>query len=290
MGKDSAIEWTDHTFNPWWGCTKVSPGCQHCYADTVSSRFGHNVWGVDAPRRFFDVGHWNDPLGWEYDAGISGKRQRVFCGSMCDVFEGRLDLIDERERLWRLIGETPSLDWLLLTKRPENVSAMVPWADNWPDNVWLGVSVENQKFADDRLSILVEIPAEVRFISAEPLLGKIDLRMWLPEIDWVIAGGESGAQARPMHPFWVTNILNDCTYTGTAFFFKQWGEWMPTDYMVSGYVGANGKKLCLWSDGRTDEEWSLWDDPDGIVVSKVGKKKAGRRLYGKEYSEFPRGI
>src|SRR5437764_7892645 len=135
MAKNSHIEWTHHTFNPWWGCAKVSPACKHCYAELWAKRMGQRIWGGDAPRRFFGDAHWNEPLEWNDEAQDANERMRVFCASMADVFERRSELDQWRERLWLLIECTPWLDWLLLTKRPQNISAMVPWDDSWPSNV-----------------------------------------------------------------------------------------------------------------------------------------------------------
>jgi protein gp37 len=165
MAKDSSIEWTHHTFNPWWGCTKVSPGCKQCYAETFSRRLGQNIWGIRADRRFFGDAHWRQPLKWNAEAAKAHVRRRVFCASMADVFENRAELASVRERLWQLILDTPSLDWLLLTKRPEHVKKFVPWGDAWPANVWAGVTAENQRWANKRIPLLIEIQAAVRLLS-----------------------------------------------------------------------------------------------------------------------------
>src|SRR6185503_17179454 len=151
MARDSKIEWTHHTFNPWWGCTKVSPGCKHCYAETWAKRVGKALWGPKAPRREPSDAYWRQPLAWNADALRRGRRARVFCASMADVFEDRRDLDASRERLWQLIAESPKLDWLLLTKRPQNVSRLAPYGESWPDNVWLGATAENQKWLDKRM-------------------------------------------------------------------------------------------------------------------------------------------
>jgi protein gp37 len=151
MGKNSHIEWTHHTFNPWWGCAKVSPACQHCYAEAWAKRVGARVWGAKAPRRFFGNDHWNEPLKWNSEAKKNRIRYRVFCASMADVFEDRIDLDLWRARLWDLIDATPYLDWLLLTKRPESVEKLSRWGAVWPANVWLGTTVENQECAEKRL-------------------------------------------------------------------------------------------------------------------------------------------
>ena len=154
MAKNSRIEWTTHTFNPWWGCVKLSPACKHCYAESWARRVGKSVWGTKAPRRFFGDKHWSEPLKWNNEAAHAGIRARVFCASMADVFEDRDELDVWRERLWRLIAETPALDWLLLTKRPDLVSKKTPWGKNWPSNIWLGTTVENQRWANKRLPVL----------------------------------------------------------------------------------------------------------------------------------------
>lgn len=220
--KDSAIEWTDHTFNPWWGCEKVSPGCAHCYAETFAKRTGHRVWGSGAEHRFFGDKHWNEPLRWERAAKDAGMRQRVFCASMADVFEDRRDLDSQRARLWDLIRATPSLDWLLLTKRPENFR-MLPWGgydDPWP-NVWVGTTVEDQERADLRIPLIGVVPAVVRFLSCEPLLGPITLPS--SNVHWVIVGGESGHGARPMWVAWAHSLVEQCRAAGIACFVKQLG-------------------------------------------------------------------
>ena len=227
MSEHSEIEWTHHTFNPWWGCTRVSPACEHCYAESFAKRLGLGVWGVQADRRFFGDAHWNDPLKWNRKAAAVGVRERVFSGSMCDIFEDRRDLDVHRERLWRLVESTESLDWLLLTKRPENVMSMTPWRHAWPANVWLGTTVEDQKRADQRLPHLLKHPAVVRFLSVEPLLGPVDLRPWLPQLQWIILGGESGPKARPMAIEWARAVRDQCSEFGVPLIFKQWGNHAP---------------------------------------------------------------
>lgn len=274
MAKNSEIEWTDHTFNPWWGCTKVSPGCTNCYAEVWARRYGHNVWGPKNARRFFSNRHWNQPLIWNRQAERHGRRARVFCASMADVFEDNPVLTEERERLWQLIEQTPMLDWLLLTKRPENMLRMTPWTAEWPRNIWAMTSVENQQQALKRLPILIDIPASVRGISAEPLIGSVDLTSWIQEIDWVIVGGESGRNARPMHPEWARKLRDDCIEAKVPFFFKQWGKWAPTEH-------DTGDVLRLQASGRDSEVY---------VVAPVGKKAAGRLLDGRTWDEVPAGV
>lgn len=242
MGVNSRVEWTDHTFNPWWGCAKVSPACAHCYAEAFAKRTGNGVWGVDAPRRFFGEPHWREPVKWNAAAAKAGKVARVFCASMADVFEDRPDLEDARGRLFGLIEATRMLEWLLLTKRPENIRAMLPsdWLKHPPRNIRLGATAENQEWANRRLDALGSAcPDTSLFVSVEPLLGPMDLEPWARVLDWVIVGGESGAYARPMRAEWVRDIRDFCQRNGQAFFFKQWGGRTPK---------ANGKLL----DGR---EW-----------------------------------
>jgi len=232
MGQDSKIEWTHHTFNPWWGCVKVSAGCTHCYADTFSKRYGHDIWGVDRPRRFFGDKHWAEPVKWNKEAEKVGERRRVFCASMADVFEGREDLSPHRWRLFNLIESTPDLDWLLLTKRPENMLNLLPtnWLIDPRPNVWLGTTAENQEQAGKRIPELLATPAAIRFLSCEPLLGPVNLHEvtrdpfgGIPGIDWVIVGGESGHGARPMDEAWARDLRDQCKDAGVSFFMKQMG-------------------------------------------------------------------
>ena len=279
MAKNSQIEWTHHTFNPWWGCSKVSPACDNCYAELWAKRMGHQLWGGDAPRRFFSDSHWRDPLVWNEEAGSEKVRARVFCASMADVFEKRYDLDGQRKRLWKLIAETPNLDWLLLTKRPQNIGSMIPWkAEAWPDNVWLGTTVENQKFAGQRLPHLLKHKAAVRFLSCEPLLGPIDLSPWtkakdLQPIDWVIAGGESGPGARPMHPDWATKLLAQCQEKNIAFHFKQWGHWVPAE------IATHTPKSSIIS----------LPAERPVTMVRLPKKEAGRMLQGTTWDGVPVG-
>ena len=207
----------------------MSPACAHCYADTLARRYGHQLWDTSRSRRFFTEAHWRKPLKWNRDAQQDGTSVKVFCASMADVFEEHPDLNPWRRRLWTLIEETPALQWQLLTKRPEAVAAMVPWGQDWPANVWIGASIENSRFTF-RADILRELPAKVRFISAEPLLGSLFLNgklnrrpLDLAGIDWLIAGGESGPRHRPVEVSWVRELRRACRDTGTAFFFKQHG-------------------------------------------------------------------
>lgn len=279
MGQNSKIEWTHHTFNPWWGCLKVSPACKHCYANAWAQRLGLELWGGKrTERRFFSDKHWREPLRWNEEAQREGERRRVFCASMADVFEDRVDLDPWRERLWPLIEATPWLDWLLLTKRPENVASSVPWKKKWPRNVWLGTTVENEKYARRNIPFIERLPAAVRFVSCEPLLGAINLAPWLRQspatkgINWVIAGGESGHHSRPMNPVWVEDLRDQCIAAGVPFHFKQWGHWGPESaadrraVLTVDLPGRNGLKVRLF---------------------RVGKKESGRLLDGRTWDGLP---
>jgi len=269
MGKHSKIEWTHHTFNPWWGCTKVSEACKHCYAETWARRVGKDVWGPRAERRFFGDLHWKQPLIWNQEAEAVGVRKRVFCASMSDVFEDRQELQEHRARLFDLICRTPHLDWLLLTKRPENVSRLMGCSHDWPGNAWLGTTVESQTRAEERIPHLVETPAIVRFVSVEPLLGPLNLSAWLGNVvTWVIAGGESGGKARPSHPDWFRSLRDQCTGSGVAFHFKQWGNWSPL-----GETAVNGHRLFEFVGGQK--------------VIRLSKTKSGRMLDGRTWDEVP---
>jgi protein gp37 len=193
--QDSKIAWTDHTYNRWIGCTRVSEGCRNCYAETQNRFYKWNggSWGPGAPRKLTSEAYRKQPLKWDRDAARAGKRARVFCASLSDVFDPEAPT-GAREDLWELILETPNLDWLILSKRPENFDAMLP--DRWViyHNVWLGVTCENRKSGYPRLDILRKTPAVVRFVSCEPLLEDVsDIN--LDGIDWIICGGESGHHA-----------------------------------------------------------------------------------------------
>lgn len=226
MGADSKIEWTHHTFNPWWGCQRVSPGCEHCYAETFSKRVGLKLWGPTNERRFFGDKHWAEPLKWNRDAERSGERRRVFCASMADVLDDRPELVDPRARLQSLIIDTPWLVWLLLTKRPQNALRLlsedfIPMGV-WPANVWLGTTVEDQTRARERIPHLRDTDAPVRFLSCEPLLGPVTLSpVELAGVHWVIVGSESGPGARPMAIEWARSLVNQCVDAGVPVHVKQ---------------------------------------------------------------------
>jgi protein gp37 len=256
MGERSAIEWTDATFNPWWGCTEISPACDHCYARTWAHRLGY-PWGLGAPRREFGDAHWREPYKWARTLPAKlGRRPRVFCASMADVLDKDAPA-GARERLWALIVGTPELDWLILTKRIGNARTMMtPWFESpsnprgeLPPNVWLGATIANQEEADRDIPKLLDTPARVRFLSMEPLLGPVRLsQSWCDylvgwetvserdrrgdevplqaqtnRIDWVIVGGESGANARPFTLGYAKELVAQCRAVGVPVFVKQVG-------------------------------------------------------------------
>jgi protein gp37 len=321
MAENSKIEWCDHTFNPWRGCTKVSPACDNCYAEAQCGRFGIADWGPHADRQLAADSTWKQPHTWNRKAIKAGVRAKVFCASLADVFDNHKSIKPYwREALWQTIRDTPQLDWLLLTKRPQNIDEMLPadwgWDDGgWP-NVWLGTTVENQTEAHRRIPHLLDVPARVRFLSCEPLLGPVDLtwvrkgeansidaltgryvvdgygQLQIGKIDWVIAGGESGPGARPSHPNWFRQLRDHCAKAGVPFHFKQWGEWLPFTIYSNGNLdptipadGFDLKKLRRWRDdgGFTpiapEEPVNVAMAP-GILATKVGKHRAGRLLDG----------
>jgi protein gp37 len=258
--------------------------------------------------------YWRGPVKWNRDAQAAGVRARVFCASMADVFEDHPDVGVHRDRLWPLIETTPWLDWQLLTKRPENVAAMVPWSGTWPTNVWIGTSVETQRFADQRIPVLLALTgAAVRFLSCEPLLGPLDLAGYLPRpadapwfplecrhgydhcpicdrtlapqdaIAWVISGGESGPKARPSHPDWFRGLRDQCVAAGVPHLFKQWGEWSPVRAL-----GQQGRARFIGPSGERFNERHPQDmDPTWATVYRVGKKLAGRELDGRSWDQYP---
>lgn len=231
MAENSKIEWTDHTANFWWGCVKVSPGCQHCYAETFSKRVGRNIWGPAATtERWRTVGPWRDILKWDKAAAAEGVRKRVFAQSMSDFFEDHPQLESWRAEACVILEGLKWLDIQLLTKRPENIKRMVPphWLEQWPSHIWIGTSVENQSVADERIGHLMYVPAAVRFLSCEPLLGPLLLSGYLSMrdfhgIDWVIVGGESGHNARYMDMNWAKSIVAQCRAADVPVFVKQLG-------------------------------------------------------------------
>ncbi|MEN5117457.1 phage Gp37/Gp68 family protein [Luteimonas sp. TWI662] len=306
MAETSAIEWCDSTFNPWIGCTRVSPACDHCYAAvSTPTRTMGIAWGAGQARRRTSPSNWRQPLTWNARHAVffaeHGRRRRVFCASLADVFDNEVAphwLAD----LLSLIALTPNLDWLLLTKRVGNVQRALRMAGahmaataattpahrllaDWlrgtpPANVWIGATICNQSEADRDIPKLLLVPAAVRFLSMEPLLGPVNLYGFVSanrrcinaagvtdSLDWVIVGGESGPNARPMNPQWVRDVRDKCAAAGVPFLFKQWGEWVSVSE-----VGGEGPHHTF-DDGRT--------------VRRAGKKAAGRTLEGATHSAWP---
>jgi protein gp37 len=220
VGRETGIQWCHHTASFWRGCTDISPGCLHCYAEDLA-RINPAVlgeWGPKGRRAIAAESYWRQPLAWDRAAEAAGERRRVFF-SLGDPFEDRPELEAPRLRMFGLMGQTPHLDWLLLTKRPGFARGWIA-GHPLPDNCWLGVSVEDQQWADGRIPVLRSIPARVRFLSVEPLLGPIVLPD-LAGIAWAIVGGESGRRARPCDPDWIRSIVGQCRSAGVAPFVKQ---------------------------------------------------------------------
>lgn len=363
MADKTGINWADSTFNPWIGCTKVSPACDNCYAEREWQDRRHVVnWGPGAPRKRTSAANWRNPIRWNEKAfaqcdacrwrgespfaglgdecpncgeGLRPARRRVFCASLADVFDNEVDT-QWRADLFALIESTPNLDWLLLTKRIGNVGRMIPdrWSVTLPSNIWLGATVCNQAEADRDIPKLLAIKTlGIRFLSIEPMLGPITLTsevsippdengpwrvgyMAGPDdgktslsvsreealkdaINWVICGGESGPNARPMHPKWVRNLRNQCAAAGVPVLFKQWGEWVPRSECY--HTFADGKS-CVdldpgstkWPCIRLTERGMNGRDlansvgaGDEAYMQRVGVKMAGRLLDGREHNGFP---
>lgn len=383
MSDQTGIEWADSTFNPWMGCTKVSPACDHCYAERDTRRFGRVEWGAGKPRVRTSASNWKLPERWNdkpfyacscgargesvfpcsasgyCDGIVAPARRRVFCASLADWLDNEVP-IEWLVDLLDLIRRTPNLDWLLLTKRIGNWSRRIAdaqgylhahsplmntpdlykWLTYWldadeaPANVWLGATVVNQAEADRDVPKLLAVPARVRFLSIEPMLADIRLGSWLQlspssaflagkvtadmpawtrigstRLDWIIAGGESGPHARPMHPDWIRSLRDECAAAGVPFLFKQWGEFGEFVNEEHYTHGGEEKHAHAWVDRSTGEHGKVWlVDDDGMwsnwtgdprsadigglhddiaVVGRHGKKSAGRTLDGREHSEFP---
>lgn len=303
MPDKTTIEWTDATWNPIRGCSRVSEGCRNCYAEKIAARFsgeGKPFEGLATMKN--GEARWtgeiavsestmNDPLHWR-------TPRRIFVNSMSDLFHERV-LSETRVRIFALMMACPQHTFQILTKRPGTMATWVEWfyghralgATVLP-NVWLGVSVEDQATADARIPLLLKTPAAVRFISVEPLIADMKLRWeWVsggkppmvnlrepwavpqpqPKLDWVIVGGESGPDARPMHPLWARTLRDQCEASCVPFFFKQWGEWAPLGQFHPLADATFAKRLVL----------------NGYTFLKAGKKKSGRMLDGREWNGFP---
>lgn len=334
MSETTAIEWCDSTFNPWIGCTKISPGCDHCYAEvSTPARTLGIEWGPHGERRRTAASNWALPVRWEKQHAefhqVHGRRRRVFCASLADVFDTRVPP-EWFNDLMMLIQATPNLDWLLLTKRPQNILRRV-WdfgcpASNGlrtlPGNVWLGTTVEDQIRANrnvlELLHAKVALQAPVAFLSMEPLLEQVRIdeldgpkgaivrpllgqmvatrltggvaTVQFPKVDWVIVGGESGPCARPMHPDWVRSLRDQCAAAGTAFFFKQWGEFDLS------YDRVRDDPDCRHCDAmcRLPGRWINLAGGHGFngervhYAHKVGKRAAGRLLDGVVHDAWPK--
>jgi len=306
MGRKSKIEWTDATWNPIRGCSRVSEGCRNCYAELMAARFSGPGQAYEGLAEMTPAGprwtgkivlvekHLEDPLRWK-------KPRKIFVNSMSDLFHEDIPP-SVIAKIFAVMAAAPEHTFQLLTKRPERMQDLLAWDEfpnivrqesvaftwdydgDWPlPNVWLGVSCEDQRAADRRIPLLLKTPAEIRFVSAEPLLGKIDIfdsccprpiqvplgtTPPLGNLHWIIAGGESGRGARPIHPDWLRSLRDQCEYAGVPFFFKQWGEF--------------GLRRTWGDHGRTKHIFE-----DGYIVERVGKKKSGRVLDGVTYSQFP---
>lgn len=290
------IPWCTETLNPFFGCTKVSPGCNSCYAEVMAKRL--KGMGQSNYREVIENGHWSGDFNYDPDVMVKAykwkKPRMIFVNSMSDTFH------EYFSRQWILqimnvVAMNPQHTFLILTKRAERmygyfegleISSPLP-------NLWLGVTVENQEQANERVPYLLATPAAKRFVSVEPMLGKIDLiNVWdhhyrlfslkqLGFIDWVICGGESGPKARPMHPEWVRFLQIQCKVASTPFFFKQWGEWLPSyDF------GARLDEFTERFPGdRILRRKHVFED--GQVMYRVGKKAAGAMLDGQLYKEYP---
>ena len=310
MGSKTGIAWTDATWNCWQGCHKVSAGCKNCYMFTDKKRYGQTPDVVirSAAATF------NAPLKWAKNREKYGHINRVFVDSWSDFFIEEADAW--RAEAWAIIRQTPNLTYQLCTKRPERIAACLPadWGTGYP-NVWLMVTAENQPMADLRIPILLRIPAVVHGVSVEPMVGPVRLDRIGEEpegylnalaavvhcdgrgtksitgLDWVICGGESGPNARPMLPEWAESLRDQCEVTGTAFFFKQWGEWAPG--ACAGSLPSRTERTATWWDGRwlydsltprQSEELHRDDAPD---LYRLGREAAGAMLDGRKWEEFP---
>lgn len=308
--ENTKIEWADHTFNPWIGCTRVSPACGQggkggCYAEATATRFKLVDWGPTATRRRTSDDNWRKPLSWNRKAQAAGLRPKVFCASMADVFDDHESIQPEwRFQLWKLIAETPHLDWLLLTKRPENWPLLLPVSEPnamFP-HVRLGVTIEDQPRFDERGPVL-QFAADLgwpTFVSYEPALGLVD---WRPAfegkaIGWLISGGESGPRSRPSHPAWFRAARDICAEFGIPYLHKQWGEWLPWAQFDGADIADDPEqtrfKTMEWENGRwNDVGYPMWcDSVDGNIddehcTAMVGKKAAGRLLDGVEHNGMP---
>jgi protein gp37 len=356
MAEASKIEWTDATVNFWWGCTKVSAACDHCYAETWARRFSGQHWGAEAPRRKIKTARAmldrldNDYSEWAADfhsghlpAGCRSRR-RVFCMSMGDLFDKEVP-IEWFVEAWQTIKACDRVDIIIVTKRLSMIERRLGEAGftDWPQHAWLLTSVHDQASADREGPRLLDLKSKfgipVVGFSIEPLLGPIDLTRPIdisgdyecfllgvpperiedcegdvpPHLDWIIAGGESGPDARPAHPDWLRGLRDQCAAAGVPFFFKQWGEWKPISEMPEAeyeqFYRSNkvaksgedqgdlddiyGRRCTIPTDAigytglRGDAAFHVVDGKGGMMMFRVGRARAGRTLDGVEHNEFP---
>lgn len=285
MGEVTGIEWTDVTWNPWQGCTKVSPACTNCYMFRDMKRYGRDGSVVvrSAPKTF------GLPLTKSRDGAFKIRSgTKIFTCSWSDWFHESAD--QWRDEAWEIIRRRPDVTFQIVTKRTDRIADHLPadWGDGWP-NVWLIATAENQQWFSHRMTEFSDIPVAVRGLSIEPMLGPITIRHRRGQIDWIIVGGESGPESRPMHPDWVRNLRDECQELGIPFFFKQWGEWLPEG--SGGKVGVystNHNTATIGIDGRPKFPGDLNLSEFGFVtLRRVGKHGSGRLLDGQEWSEFP---
>lgn len=321
MGETTRISWCDHTFNPWIGCTKVSPACDGCYAEAMMDKRYHRVeWGAPGKgvgtRQRTSPGNWRQPVRWNAAAEKAGARPFVFCASLADVFDNQVPTA-WRTDLFEMIRSTPHLVWLLLTKRPQNIVRQYGAAFDlpWPRNAAIGTTVEDQKRADANVPALLEAKADLKpafaFLSCEPLLGPIDLTAMprrdgsnirpldgrFTTIDWVITGGETdqGAhKARPTHPDWFRGLRDQCAAAGVAYHHKQNGEWLAGHQFDDACHDADPDpeqsrfSAMDWDGDRYDACGSMWcDDLSEHAVFRVGKRLSGRTLDGVVHDARP---
>lgn len=314
MAENTDINWADHTLNLWIGCTAVSKGCDNCYAESTWDKRRHVAkWG-NHPRHRTAITTRNQCHKYQRGAKAfyakHGRRQRVFVNSLSDFFDNKAPQ-EWRDEFWQDVKSCPDVDFLLLTKRPQNIKKMLPadWGDGY-HNIWMGVTVENQEEAERRIPILLDVKAVIRFLSCEPLLGRVDLtslctgdyfinclagfkyhdegpaKKDCPRIDWVIVGGESGKNARPTHLMWFRSLRNQCLGTCTTFLFKQWGEWAETEIKTARFLARDIRRGTVQSVrdvGEYDGHFRMGD----ALMRRVTTKKSGRKLDGITHDGFP---
>jgi protein gp37 len=304
MGSKSKIEWTEASWNMISGCTKISSGCKNCYAERMATRFGR-----DFSKVVCDESKLDQPTHWK-------RPRKIFVCSTADLFHADVPF-SFISKVFDIMEANPRHTFQILTKRADR---MAEWFElrsaihdynNGPEvmlpNVWVGVTTENQEMADLRIPFLFRCPAEIRFVSVEPMIGSVDLNRFMSgemgnKLDWVIIGGESGQNARPCHPMWVRNLVNNCRLFNTPIMFKQWGEWGPaeelSDESRSEWVNSEKetKSLLMMSDGSFKETSfgvrvpfePAWATPGMALMLKLGKHKTGRFIDDYEYLEYPK--